>query len=398
MKQHSTNRAHRIVPFEIIGMLGQSLYMKNSYHRMLPNPTPYHWDRRFFDLPRLIKEFSTRVDNEKYMTPSPHTSTLKELTIRVLNELEVDRKDVAERQKKRDTEAEEENGGPEKKKKDVEISSDVPSEGAVTGQLKRSLTRKRTRWLIEYKASSPPKAEERPKKDYAPILPGYSLPLLTCLREAIQKCDDYLKTRARDLLTMVVREHIQEVLRMINEPEPEESTKSTTAGDTGDDNSQKAGKTVPAFFDVLSDANPEDRQGIFMKVYFEHVLPCVSDRAVKAYDKRKRMKNINHRSYTLAQQTEDSDISGLGMAPTERASGPDSTATASTPSTSTVGQFPVLPTTPVLAPEQLIEAQAIWCTLIFRMLCWLQLHDFDRQDIQFPKSELRGNRLPVYIS
>ncbi|EGO53917.1 hypothetical protein NEUTE1DRAFT_148405 [Neurospora tetrasperma FGSC 2508] len=395
------------VPFEIIGMLGQSLYMKNSYHRMLPNPTPYHWDRRFFDLPRLIKEFSTRFDKEKYMTPSPDTPDLKKLISQVLEQLETDRRDVATRQKERDTEiaAEEEKKKKDKedkenegheKKKDVEISSDVPSEGGVIGPLKRSLTRKRTRpsWLIEYKASSPPKAEERPKKDYTPILPGYNLPLLTCLHDAIQECDKYLKTRERDLLTMVVREHIQEVLRMINEPEPEESTKSTTTGDTGDDSSQKAGKTVTAFFDVLSAANPEDRQGIFMKVYFEHVLPCVSDRAVKAYDKRKRMKNINHRSYTLAQQTQNSDISGLEMAP----AGPDSTATTSTPSTSTVGQSPVLPTTPALASKKLIEAQAIWCTLIFRMLCWLQLHDFDKQDIQFPKSELRGNRLPVYIS
>ncbi|KAI0813394.1 hypothetical protein GGR55DRAFT_687663 [Xylaria sp. FL0064] len=39
----------------------------------------------------------------------------------------------------------------------------------------------------------------------------------------------------------------------------------------------------------------------------------------------------------------------------------------------------------------------IWCILVFRMLFWLILHDFHRKDVQLPKSELFGNRLPVYI-
>ncbi|KAK1775109.1 hypothetical protein QBC45DRAFT_336080 [Copromyces sp. CBS 386.78] len=398
------------VPFEVIGMLGQCLYMKNSYYRMLPNPTPYHWDRHFFDLPKLIKEFSARLNKDDSMTPSEHTSTLKDLARKVLKELEADRNDVSRRQKQRDSEvaAEEERkredqsnkeaGGGEKKN-DAEITGDIPVEGGVTGPLKRLLGRKRTRRWIEHRESTQPKAE-RPKKDYAPILPGYHLPLLTSLHGAIQECDKYLKARKRDFLTMVVREHIQEVLKIINEPEPEEITKSTTAGDTGHDSSKQAGKTAPAFFDILSAANPEDRQGIFMQVYFEHVLPCVRDRAVKAYDKRQRMKTIYNRSYTFAHQTEDSDSSGLGQAPTERAPGPDATCTISTPASPTADQAPVPPTRPALAPEKFTEAdaEAIWCTLIFRMLCWLQLHDFDKKDIQFAKSELRGNRLPVYIS
>ncbi|KAI1351011.1 hypothetical protein F5Y01DRAFT_325749 [Xylaria sp. FL0043] len=39
----------------------------------------------------------------------------------------------------------------------------------------------------------------------------------------------------------------------------------------------------------------------------------------------------------------------------------------------------------------------IWCILVFRMLFWLLLHDFHGKDVQLPKSELFGNRLPVYI-
>ena len=44
------------------------------------------------------------------------------------------------------------------------------------------------------------------------------------------------------------------------------------------------------------------------------------------------------------------------------------------------------------------DAQSIWCTLVFRMLCWLLLHDFHEKDVQIPKSELFSNQLLVYIA
>lgn len=40
----------------------------------------------------------------------------------------------------------------------------------------------------------------------------------------------------------------------------------------------------------------------------------------------------------------------------------------------------------------------MWCTLVFRSLCWLSLHDFHKNDKQPKgKSELMGSRVPVYI-
>ncbi|KAI1458619.1 hypothetical protein F4805DRAFT_424066 [Annulohypoxylon moriforme] len=38
-----------------------------------------------------------------------------------------------------------------------------------------------------------------------------------------------------------------------------------------------------------------------------------------------------------------------------------------------------------------------WCLLVFRMLCWLQLHDFHRDDVMIPRSATYGSRMPVYI-
>ncbi|KAI1385174.1 uncharacterized protein F4822DRAFT_335886 [Hypoxylon trugodes] len=38
-----------------------------------------------------------------------------------------------------------------------------------------------------------------------------------------------------------------------------------------------------------------------------------------------------------------------------------------------------------------------WCLLVFRMLCWLQLHDFHKDDVMVPRSATYGSRMPVYI-
>jgi hypothetical protein len=51
--------------------------------------------------------------------------------------------------------------------------------------------------------------------------------------------------------------------------------------------------------------------------------------------------------------------------------------------------------------EQLSEnpkAVIAWVVLTLRMVCWLNLHTFHAADVQLPKSDLMGTRLPVYIS
>lgn len=51
-----------------------------------------------------------------------------------------------------------------------------------------------------------------------------------------------------------------------------------------------------------------------------------------------------------------------------------------------------------VASSQVDTINAIWCTLVLRMLCWLSLHDFHKKDVQIPKSELMGSRMPVYLA
>ncbi|KAF5985031.1 modin [Fusarium coicis] len=43
-------------------------------------------------------------------------------------------------------------------------------------------------------------------------------------------------------------------------------------------------------------------------------------------------------------------------------------------------------------------AKEVWCTFVLRMICWLMLHDFHRDDVLIQKGSLFGSDMPVYIS
>jgi hypothetical protein len=47
--------------------------------------------------------------------------------------------------------------------------------------------------------------------------------------------------------------------------------------------------------------------------------------------------------------------------------------------------------------EQTPHRATIWVILVFRMLCWLALHDFAAGDINILPSGLKGSEMPVYI-
>jgi hypothetical protein len=50
-----------------------------------------------------------------------------------------------------------------------------------------------------------------------------------------------------------------------------------------------------------------------------------------------------------------------------------------------------------LTRDEKDQRNTIWISLIFRMLCWLLLHDFDKADTKIVSSDLKGSRMPVYI-
>ncbi|KAK4119063.1 hypothetical protein N657DRAFT_582509 [Parathielavia appendiculata] len=334
------------VPFELLGMLGKTLHIRNTAFRMLPNPTPYHWDKNFFNLRRLVKEYYKKItDSDSELPP-----------VFQIQQLEED-----------------------------------------SGHLVRTL------------------AEDKRTKT-----PGYSMKLLDTLHDVLDRCDEYLRKSNRDLVRVVVREHFQEVLKLIND--------KSGADDAVDNKSTRTTDTKKAeHFDELTAASPELRQELFMDLYFFKVLHQVRTRAVASYERRQdthyapsvRAPSVHSREPSIDNLTEakysDPEAKAVSLPPTPSAvpsrpisPGPPPPHLKKHESSQSVPVLHIHPPERVLHQHQLLgmdltssldsEATAIWCTLVLRMLCWLLLHDFNKKDVQIPKSELLGSRLPVYIA
>ncbi|KAK3298390.1 uncharacterized protein B0H64DRAFT_317276 [Chaetomium fimeti] len=260
---HETKHSHLFpVPFELMGMLGKTLHIRNSAFRMLPNPTPYQWSTNSFELPQLVKEYWKNITASDLDLPRvPHVKKLGEDTSLLLEALYRDAKS-------------------------------------------------RT--------------------------PAYSIPLLNTVHDILDRCDNFLRGSDSDLVRIVVGEHFQAVLKMVNEE------RRMSNGD-----GRRGGRRRAEHFSELTAASPELREEVFMDLYFYKVFGQVRERAV-----------------TWCEQRRTAPRAGSGS-----------------------------PREPPAA-----SVSAIWCTLVLRMMCWLLLHDFHRKDVQIPKSELLGSRIPVYIS
>jgi hypothetical protein len=119
-----------------------------------------------------------------------------------------------------------------------------------------------------------------PNKDEPAQVKSSNMELINRLHGAIADCDDYLLRRSRALVRTVLREHFQEVLKMLNGDDE----------DDDDDNSRRVRITLPAAnrrrrlrtFEDLSMASPEDRQKVFIRIYFDDVLREVKHWAATA--------------------------------------------------------------------------------------------------------------------
>ncbi len=240
----------------------------------------------------------------------------------------------------------------------------------------------------------------------------------------------------KDVVLDVLRRHLQEVLLAIN----------TTADQAA------AGRVPPATpvgladisFDDLLGVPPENREREFMKKYFteirhrvistdstDHHDPQAADASLSIHTHSAQQREQTARQQRQQEQ-EDPEKKKQQHEPPASGSGPISgpgseipgprpesaaarlprvstTATTTTTTAAVAGmglgsrvgtmQLPRRASTwgTTLGNAFEVRRNNIWCTLVFRMLCWLLLHDFDKKDIQLSKNELMGNRLPVYI-
>ncbi|RFU79422.1 hypothetical protein TARUN_2811 [Trichoderma arundinaceum] len=164
------------------------------------------------------------------------------------------------------------------------------------------------------------------------------------LRSGIELCDRYLNEVDMAMVYQIVRVHVQEILGMLNKPSPKE-TADALIGPRSEDESDSS-----ITISHIDSASGDDKHHLLAEMYFSCVRLNVIDAICKQWSQ------FNQKATTQVSTTEgDSE----------------------------------------LALKRKINQ--IWCTLMFRMLYWLQLHDFHKKDIQISKGDAYDSRIPVYI-
>ncbi|KAF4989773.1 hypothetical protein FDECE_14597 [Fusarium decemcellulare] len=278
------------VPFEILGMVGEMLHVKDTVFRMLPNPTVFYWDPSTFSLPTLLTEFITslRFFRDQSLKDSEQVN-------RILDWAEKDNKFPLLRA--------------EGSTLDV-FGEDINGATLVNG--------------------------------------------LNHLRAGIELCDEYFGKMKKPSLSMVkkvVRVHIQEIMAILHEKnEADDSTKKDTTDEALDD--------APITIRDIDKASADEKESLLIQMYFERVRPNV----VRIVGKHGLLsKHARARQDSFA----SGKVSNANSKPAKNYTDRD--------------------------------VNEAWCTLVFRMLCWLQLHDFHKMDIQLSKSDAYASRIPVYI-
>lgn len=290
--KNDSGRVSHLFPvvFEVIGMLARVLHIRCNLWRMLPNPTPYRWEKRSFSLHKMLRAFK---DNLEAM----------------VNDSDNDNSAFAESK---------------------QLANIQASVEAILNKLGSTKT-----------------------------VNMVSIPVLDALHDAIDSMDGYLTRNSGDertdlvkVVSHVMRHHIQALLDLINE---EESP-----------------------FHELDSLQPEKKQKEFMSIYFHTVRNKVLDGS----ESDEYMHSYITRVHTLM---------------TTGRRDPSKRKSSLTDSTSTI--LNNAPQSPTEGRKHIkVVINDIWLTLVFRMICWLMLHDFHKKDVQLQKSELLGSRMPVYIS
>jgi hypothetical protein len=162
------------------------------------------------------------------------------------------------------------------------------------------------------------------------------------LHSVLDELDELLEPYSRSkhgnpLLSLgqqVIGAHFEELLSQINSQPSAPST-----------------QTFPRF----EGANATNKEDTLMKAYFQQILPAVLRSASSTFFNLKNSDSEFHVVKGEAAQTAE-------------------------------------------YAAYLRAAKEVWYTFVLRMICWLMLHDFHRDDVQIQKGNLFGGDMPVYIS
>ncbi|KAG7039187.1 modin [Colletotrichum scovillei] len=320
------------VTFEVIGMLARVLHIEGRCFRFLPNPTIFSWDRDSLSLQRLLIAFSGLLMNDLAVVEEEAETVIDERVETAVEDIRA-LSESAE-----------------------EMSNDFDE--------------------------NPPLTSKR----------------MSLLHKAIDLADKSLKKRDQGIVLDVLRRHLQEVLAAINSPD-------------------KRGKEQISFRDLLG-IPLEMREQRFMETYFERILwrvvPTNSTKRGKRDDEVVSRAIHDDTEKRRSRLGNGSPHAGSAIAPSPLRLNPEESSTKAlddstpTPGISRVktwphrieteqpsdqpelpqpSKLPELPQWETIVPNHIeMQRLAIWYTLVFRMICWLMLHDFDKKDVQVSKN------------
>ncbi|KAL1902418.1 hypothetical protein Sste5346_001398 [Sporothrix stenoceras] len=485
------------ITFEMLGMVGEIMQIRQTAFTMLPNPTYFTWNKSAFSLVGLMQALGRSLDEanveENLFPRGSHLASIRSDIDRVIaafnedaivkrrNDIDqADRRKTAEIKKMADA-----HNHAVRKRNPVKAKPAEPS--ALTRGL-RKMRHRASKTLIRVGLIADPSAvalathqkELVPNVQARESFPRY----LETLHHAIKRCDLFLE-RNYDLVQHVFALHMQEVLCYLNsrpyspddEPHdtpilnlagirPQGATQSSTTN-----HRTRRGSHIPPTPHIYTPApdNSEyyneqyiplhtidtaswiTRHRLLMRVYVNFLRKRIAAVPIPdAFNTFTQVRPGREKMIELIRQ-DSSAISALadvvvteGGSVTVSASSTNPLVTGSSAGTSSStaaeaaaiiegasaaaaagspvesvpspvaaareappGQSTTNANAAVAArnrekdtftrPTTVRDIEDIWCTLTFRMICWLMLHDFHKKDVQISKSDVYDSRLAVYI-
>ncbi|KAF6832306.1 modin [Colletotrichum plurivorum] len=354
------------VAFEIVGMLAQTLHIERSAFRLLPNPTRFRWDTKNFDLPRLLTAYAYQM--KKLYGGKKNPSAVTKRIWRDINSLQEEIAKIPRLGRR------------------TELS--LPLMDALHVALDH------TDEILTFR-----RRESRPGivREYT----TKSKLMRAASDRPMQVPEDHKETalefERREMVRDVLRSHIQEVLYGFNA-----KVGKTTQDPSG--NPMTTGTKTKSRFEAIDAAAPELKQNRLMEVYFRTVRQKVLDEAHRSAERREEEKAPRKPQVSAPPghmlrraQTARTTRTMMTADSTDDESEEDEKPMESLDDIEDDRDEPIDLLNVEWSHE--ISHEDIWCTLVFRMICWLMLHDFHKNDTQVAnKSALFGSRLPVYIA
>ncbi|CAJ0551330.1 Ff.00g112600.m01.CDS01 [Fusarium sp. VM40] len=364
------------VSFEILGMLSRTFHIKNSMFTHIPNPTSDRWDKQSVSLVKVMEAYEELVPIT--LPGARRNPVIVEKIKKHVDRILAYNKD----------------------ENMTEKMSMLKALHDAIDDCDRILTAK------EASGNVTPFVEQMDKKVH----------------------ENEVQKKRREMVQDVLRSHIQEVLRLLNDGEDRLSETQSLRADwspaTGNLRQDGQPKVMPIGFEDMHEASPDERQHKFMEVYFHVIREKVIPRAARSTDRRTSIIGAPA-GYGFRRagtgRTQASSTRGMERAPSPAPPMPaprlqtsieniplgpmanNRHSISSRPGSAVSDSLSVNSEQPRPKLEGHLYEQEVshddaWCTLIFRMICWLMLHDFNKFDVQLSKSELLGSRMPVYIS